>query len=178
MISKALPLIVRLWPTTAESRANCFRKKLSLITDLLISGCGAGRAINCRSPGLAERGIDAKRGKVLAGSELDQGFFLATVDVYPGLAIGKSEDVGEHLIALSELLELRIGEALASSLRIEPAEQNQLLRSFDWQHPQHCCVNHAENGSIRPDAERQREDCDSSEAFVFEQHPRAVTQVL
>src|SRR5262245_28104806 len=83
---------------------------------LLISGYSARRAIDGRRKGLAERGLNPQRGKIMAGCKLDYSHILTTADIYPGLAVGESENTGEDLIALPKLLELRIGETCSVTL--------------------------------------------------------------
>jgi Tol biopolymer transport system component len=52
------------------------------------------------------------------------------------------------------------------------------LRLLDRQKPQHDCIQEAENGRVRANAERQCCDCDHREDRILPEHAGAVPQVL
>src|SRR5262249_35119429 len=95
------------------------------------SGCEAGPALGGGPPDLPDPGFAAEREKTPPRDNLAYPPSPAPADIYLGLPIGETEDTGEDLIELPELLELRIGETFSASQRIEPAEQRQLLRPLD-----------------------------------------------
>ena len=59
-----------------------------------------------------------------------------------------------------------------------PGEHDQLLRLRDGQGSEQHRIDDAEERRVGADAEREREQGDEREAFVLEQHPRPVAQVL
>src|SRR4051812_10019407 len=54
----------------------------------------------------------------------------------------------------------------------------QLLRIAEWQRSKQNCVDHAEYGYVRPDAECENQHRDSCEAAIPPQYADSVTQVL
>jgi len=59
-----------------------------------------------------------------------------------------------------------------------PLEENQLVRILDRKLFEKDRINHAEQGRVGADTERQREDCRDGERLVLRKHAHAETQVL
>src|SRR5262245_40733940 len=92
--------------------------------------------------------------------------------------ISNSEEAGDAMAAIAKLFVQRVREVVGRAVAIDRRQESQFARGLNWQLAQQQCVYHAEDGRVRPDAEREREYDHDGEAFVLEQHSHAVTQVL
>ena len=91
----------------------------------------------------------------------------------------QADDVGEHVVLIAKPLVHARREAVHPRLARIPAQQLHEPAWFpDGKIPKHQRVDDAEDGGVRADAEREREDGDRGEPGAAAQHPKAVADVL
>src|SRR5262245_24649651 len=86
----------------------------------------------------------------------------------------------KDLVLRSPVAKIGVTDALRyrSFCFIKVSHQHQLFRRAIWQWLEQHRVHHAENRSVRADAQRQRENSNQREAGFLHQHSRAIAQVL
>ncbi len=72
---------------------------------------------------------------------------------------------------------LRVREVFAGLPSLDSQKRDQLLRIADRQPTQQQCVNETEDGGVRPDAERERQDGDDRESRRPAERPHRVVQI-
>src|SRR5262249_41518369 len=71
-----------------------------------------------------------------------------------------------------------IGHTAATLAALKVYIAQALRLTSPWQRSEKHCIDAAENGHVRPDAQRECDDGQQSEAGRFRQRPCAITQVL
>ncbi len=122
--------------------------------------------------GYAESGEDARR-HVLTRHLLG---FAASGEVEVIAAV--DAHIGEGTASAAPIEVIRIGDRGLAELRCGLEDIQQLVGIGIRKRPQQYAVYHAENGCIRPDAERQGQHRNGGEAGTLPQRPESVAKVL
>ena len=93
-------------------------------------------------------------------------------------ALHSSDEAVEDLVPVAIVDEVSEVGGRADALAAAGADDDEPVRFFDRQLPDEDFVDQAEDGRIGADADGQREHGDGGKARSFEQHARAVSQVL
>ena len=97
-------------------------------------------------------------------------------------AIAINRHAGKAAVLFAEIEEIRIAERVESGRRrgrvqINAAHGHEFLGRREWQRLQEHRVDHAEDGGVRTDAEREREHRDKGEAGMLDQLAYSVANV-
>ena len=145
-----------------------------------------GRLVLRFGEGAPQDGLDAEHGEIRAGHQLDIHRFEARASAHRAVHVSKLETqhgarVGEDLILLTHLtikkVGIEVGAAQVGGATGRPSlsQQNELAGILDRQFPQQDGIQQAEDGGVRPDAEREREHGHRREARTLRQRSQAVT---
>ena len=84
------------------------------------------------------------------------------------------EDTGKHVLTIAKLLPDRVGKAIVAT----DLDLQQLPRAFDRQIPEHNRIDDAEDGGVRADAQRKRQDGNRGECRTVLQIAEGIAEVM
>ncbi len=82
------------------------------------------------------------------------------------------------MIAIAEFFETGIRRSAAATARADVFDEDELLGLLDRQHAQQNGIDEAEDGCVRADAQRERQDRDGGESRRGAQRAHGVAQIL
>ena len=127
----------------------------------------------------AEGGADTQHVEVAPRHEIAVNKFWMAVNRHTHGAPIPREDAREGMAAVAELFESRVGKVIfGAACGRDSVDEHQVLRVLDGEQSKEEGVHKAEDGGVRPDAERERQHRHGCEAGILGQHPQAVAQIL
>jgi hypothetical protein len=121
----------------------------------------------------------AKDGEIVARHHLRRDLLRLGAAAPVDLREGKRRHPGEHLVLVANVLVVEMGEGESARIAlIDHEHRHQPIRLGDRHRLEHDRVDHAEDGGIGADAERQRQRGDGSEGGTLREHAKAVTEIL